>query len=218
MSLSNAASNALHGLRVGLASIALFQFVVGTTLSGQTAPVLANDSNTKTPIKHVIVIIGENRSFDHVFATYKPKAGQSVRNLLSRGIIDANGAPGPSFSKAAQNAATDEVPDTFLLDPPKSSFPGNVLPAPLVGGPSDSFIPGDSLAIAEQSENGLDPNYYQFLVSGGTGLTSRTPDTRITDVTSLKPGPFQLTNVVQPLLMTPMPPARSIASTKCGSN
>ena len=27
-----------------------------------------------TPIKHVIVIIGENRSFDHVFATYVPKA------------------------------------------------------------------------------------------------------------------------------------------------
>jgi phospholipase C len=194
MSLSNAASNALHGLRVGMASIALFQFVVGTTLSGQTAPVLANDSNTKTPIKHVIVIIGENRTFDHVFATYQPKPGQSVRNLLSRGIINANGTPGPGFSKAAQNAATDEVPDTFLLNPPKSSFPGNVLPAPLVGGPSDSYIPGDSLAIAEQSENGLDPNYYQYLVTGGTGLKSQTPDTRITDVTALKPGPFQLTN------------------------
>ena len=36
------------------------------------------DTNTATPIKHVIVIIGENRSFDHVFATYKPKDGQTV--------------------------------------------------------------------------------------------------------------------------------------------
>jgi len=27
---------------------------------------------TQTPIQHVIVIIGENRTFDHVFATYKP--------------------------------------------------------------------------------------------------------------------------------------------------
>ena len=32
----------------------------------------SNDDNTASPIKHVIVIIGENRSFDHVFATYKP--------------------------------------------------------------------------------------------------------------------------------------------------
>ena len=27
------------------------------------------DANTATPIKHVIVIVGENRSFDHLFAT-----------------------------------------------------------------------------------------------------------------------------------------------------
>ena len=31
------------------------------------------DSRTRTPIKHVIVIIGENRTFDHLFATYKPE-------------------------------------------------------------------------------------------------------------------------------------------------
>jgi phospholipase C len=29
---------------------------------------------TATPIKHVIIIVGENRSFDHLFATYVPKA------------------------------------------------------------------------------------------------------------------------------------------------
>ncbi len=39
---------------------------------------------TRTPIKHVIVIIGENRTFDHIFATYKPKQGETVDNLLSR--------------------------------------------------------------------------------------------------------------------------------------
>jgi len=30
----------------------------------------AGDSATLTPIKHVIIIIGENRTFDHIFATY----------------------------------------------------------------------------------------------------------------------------------------------------
>ena len=44
----------------------------------------------------------ENRTFDHVFATYKPKSGDSVRNLLSEGIIKADGTPGPHFYKAAQ--------------------------------------------------------------------------------------------------------------------
>ena len=54
----------------------------------------------------MIVIIGENRSFDHVFATYVPKHGETVHNLLSEGIINADGTPGPNFDKAQQLAAT----------------------------------------------------------------------------------------------------------------
>ena len=30
---------------------------------------------TATPIKHVIVVIGENRTFDHIYGTYVPKSG-----------------------------------------------------------------------------------------------------------------------------------------------
>jgi len=194
MSIKQVASSALHALRMGMASIALFQLVVGTTLSGATPPKASADANTVTPIKHVIVIIGENRSFDHIFATYQPKAGQSVWNLLSAKIVNADGTPGKNFPLVTQNAATDETPDTFLLNPPKTSFPSNVLPAPLAGGPSDSYIPGGSLQIAQQSENGLPSSYYPELISGGTGLTSKTPDTRITNVNALPPGPFQLTN------------------------
>ena len=41
---------------------------------------------------------------------------------------------------------------------------------------------------------GLEPSYYPLLLSGGTGQTSKTPDQRITDVTTLPAGPFQLTN------------------------
>ena len=36
----------------------------------------SGDRETRTPIKHVVVIVGENRSFDHVYATYKPKHGR----------------------------------------------------------------------------------------------------------------------------------------------
>ncbi len=195
MSFKRVASDALHGLRVGLAALALFQFTIGASLAGAAPPQTpGGEGNTRTPIKHVIVIIGENRSFDHVFATYVPKPGQSVWNLLSEGIIKADGTPGPNFYKAEQKAAVDQASDAFLLSPSKVSFPGQVLPAPLVGGAFDSYIPGDSLALAKASEQGLPADYLPDLVSGGTGLTSKTPDTRITNVNSLPSGPFQLTN------------------------
>jgi phospholipase C len=186
-------SHALNGLRLGLSSLALLQLSLGATMAS-AADTHNSSSATRTPIKHVIVIIGENRSFDHVFATYEPKNGETVWNLLSEGIVNKNGSPGPNFYKAEQQAAADPAADSFLLSPAKSSFPNGVLPAPLVGGPKDSYVAGDSLTLAQQSENGLPADYYQYLVSGGTGQTSKTPDARITNVSALPAGPFQLTN------------------------
>lgn len=49
----------------------------------------------------MIVLIGENRSFDNVFATYRATGGQPVANLLSKGIILLNGDPGPNFRAVA---------------------------------------------------------------------------------------------------------------------
>src|SRR5215472_14751051 len=63
----------------------------------------AHSIKTATPIKHVVIIVGENRSFDHLFATYVPKLrNERVLNLLSEGIINADGSPGPNFAKAHQ--------------------------------------------------------------------------------------------------------------------
>src|SRR6202521_444179 len=67
----------------------------------------SNDKRTESPIKHVIIIMGENRTFDHVFATYEPREGEHVDNLLSKGIIKEDGTPGPNYAKAAQFAAVD---------------------------------------------------------------------------------------------------------------
>jgi phospholipase C len=185
----------LQAVKKGLVSVAIFQFAIGNAFAAEKPQSRPRDRDTQTPIKHVIVIIGENRSFDHVFATYVPKnRWEHVHNLLSEGIVNADGTPGPNFAKAAQSAATDKQPDTFLLGPSKSSFAGDVLPAPLVGGPKDSYITGDSLTLAQQSENGLTAEGYKELIAGGTGQTSHTPDQRITDVDALPAGPFQLTN------------------------
>ena len=119
MSLKRFAAHSMHCLRIGLTSIALFQFSLGGPLASTAQA--QTDPKTATPIKHVIVIIGENRSFDHVFATYVPKGNQTVWNLLSEGIVKADGTPGPNFIKAHQIAAVDlgakKGGDAFLLDP-----------------------------------------------------------------------------------------------------
>ena len=65
----------------------------------------------------MIVIIGENRSFDHVFATYQPKRGQTVSNLLSKGIVKADGTPGPNYSLSAQYSAVDSSTDAIAISP-----------------------------------------------------------------------------------------------------
>ncbi len=70
---------------------------------------------TASPIKHVIVIIGENRSFDHVYATYQPVSGDTVSNLLSKGIVNADGSKGPNYALAAQYRAVDR--DQYSISP-----------------------------------------------------------------------------------------------------
>lgn len=87
------------------------QFIV----SGQGAQA---ESDTASPIQHVIVVIGENHTFDNVFGTYTPKDGQSVDNLLSKGIVNADGTPGPKSALAVQHTASDTV--TYSLNPPRT--------------------------------------------------------------------------------------------------
>ncbi len=64
---------------------------------------------TTTPIQHLIVVVGENHTFDALFGAYQPGAGQSVFNLLSEGIIQADGTPGPNYALAKQSQA---IPST----------------------------------------------------------------------------------------------------------
>mgnify|MGYP002279555701 CR=1 FL=1 len=71
--------------------------------------------HTRTPIHHLIVVIGENHTFDNLFGGYRPPHGQTIHNLLSEGIINADGTPGPNFEKAAQQRALDA--DVYTLDP-----------------------------------------------------------------------------------------------------
>jgi phospholipase C len=201
MSLKSHTSVLLQGARFALASLAMLQFSVLGPLADRAQA--HEKERTRTPIKHVIVIVGENRSFDHLFATYNAKDGQYVDNLLSKKIVNEDGTPGKGFHKAWQYSADVTGSTTFDPSPAtqKALFP--VLPAPLNGGPTDVCKDNGicTLGDATSSENGLpDTTHYEFLMTGGTGLTGKVPDTRINGVNStapystLPPGPFQLTD------------------------
>jgi phospholipase C len=92
-----------------------------------SAPVFGHDDNdrdihTKTPIKHLVVIFNENRSFDNYFATY-PNAGNpsgsipfvakphtpKVNNLANANLLTNN----PNFTNAANGAG---AANPFRLD------------------------------------------------------------------------------------------------------
>jgi phospholipase C len=147
-------------------------------------------TTTASPIKHVIVIIGENRSFDHVFATFNPTNGQTVSNLLSKGIITADGKPGPNYALSAQYRAVDTT--TYAISPSeKAVFEHN--PPVVAGGPTNPYF--SSVTQAREVEPGqLAAGYYKDLTIGGTGLSAYVvADTRLPDVYHLPNGEFGLT-------------------------
>jgi phospholipase C len=169
------------------------QTLAAAPSSVHATPAGLNDNNTATPIKHVIIIVGENRSFDHMFATYKSPSGDKVLNILSEGIINAKGKPGPKFANAVQNQALDNT--TYMINP-LITGPYTTLPAVnLNGTPSKQSYtapPFISTSVAANFDYGLLPKDLVTLTTGASGLPKKTIDTRITNVTKLKSGPYTL--------------------------
>jgi phospholipase C len=106
----------------------------------------------RSPIEHVIVVVGENHTFDNLFGVYRPRRGERVHNLLSQRIVRADGTPGPRFHLAAQSIA--DGGSSYSIDPTRTGkyrtlprpnttyatgLPGNVpdlrFPADLLNGP-----------------------------------------------------------------------------------
>ncbi len=114
--------------------------------SGGVAQAFEDQSHlhTATPIKHVIVLIGENRSFDNVFGAYKPREGQSISNLLSKGIIQANGKLGPNAKLAAQSQLKNIPGSYFVSQPASNKTPYTTLPIP-----NTSYVPAIGVTLAE---------------------------------------------------------------------
>jgi acid phosphatase len=153
---------------------------------------------TETPIEHVIVLIGENRTFDHTFGTHKPRDGQSISNLLSKDIVNADGTPGRDFDLSAQFIVPPQ-PTYYIAAPIKTPYA--VLPPPTTGGsptaPRDTAPPFNTVAQAA-GETDLAPEDLVLLTTGATGLPQRALDTRVTNAANLPNGVFQLTGPTMP--------------------
>jgi phospholipase C len=168
----------------------------------EAAPATAVEAiATATPIKHVIIIVGENRSFDHVFATYVPKlGGETILNLLSEKIVNADGSPGSNFAQAHQYKIT-AAPNGgkfFSSADLKDKTLYTILPAPDVDGVG-AVSPYVAILILPGGDPDLPPQDQFLFGTGGSGLSfTLGPDTRITNVDALPPGPFQMTGPTMP--------------------
>jgi len=185
----------------------LGRLLLGASVAALALPqtVRADDAieqiRTASPIKHVIIIVGENRSFDHLFATYRPKSDdERVLNLLSEHIVKDNGSPNENFDKAHQFQITSAPNGVkyFISAGSANKTLYTTLPAPDIGG-----VPTTAPFAAVLGVPGGDPGLPaadQFLFgTGGTGLAATLgPDTRITNVNTLPPGPFQMTGPTMP--------------------
>jgi phospholipase C len=161
-------------------------------------------------------LIGENRTFDHIFATYQPKHGQSIANLLSEGIIHKSGIPGPHFIRSLQYQINQPYPSTYFIDAlvtkgktlyqqspltPPFPVPNTAyvpsMPGPLSQGqaPFDSSVPDSELPTIEPS---LEKSDLGLLRTGASGLPMNSNDTRVTNAAMLPNGVFQITGSTLP--------------------
>ncbi len=186
---------------IGASAIAFLGIGLATASYGADPDATTTDLiPTATPIKHVIIIVGENRSFDHLFATYVPKSnGETVQNLLSEGIVNADGTPGPHFGDAHQYQIV-KAPNGgkfFISADRKDKRLYATLPAPDVNGVQNS--PAAGILLIPGGDPGLPPGDQFLFGTGGTGLPyALGPDARITNVNNLPPGPFQMTGPTMP--------------------
>ena len=167
---------------------------------GEAAPNAVEHIRTASSIKHVVIIVGENRSFDHLFATYRPKSDdEHVLNLLSERIVKDDGTPNENFDRGHQFQiiSAPNGGKYFISAGPANKTLYATLPAPDLAGVQNP--PAAAILGLPGGDPGL-PAADQFLFgTGGTGLPNSVgPDTRITNVNTLPPGPFQMTGPTMP--------------------
>jgi phospholipase C len=200
-----------------VSAVALSAFGYAVTAHGATANVdAATKIKTVTPIKHVIILIGENRGLDHTFGVYRPKGErQTISNLLSKGIVRADGSPGPNYKLAQQfavapqplwyfgapdRAKTAYAPNGAMPQPNTNGAPGTQGSLETVGqvvnGLTNQFpdapVTSFSDFAAVGGETDIQPDNQVLTTSGATGLPPDVLDKRVPGAGGLPAGPFVL--------------------------
>src|ERR1700727_2893714 len=123
------------GVSAAALSVTLAAATAGMANEAQNSDA-ASLVGTQSPIKHVIILIGENRGTDHTFGVYKPKGKrQTISNILSKGIVNEDGTPGPNFSLAQQFSVAAQP--LFYIGAPqkaKTLYVSNKMPQPNTNG------------------------------------------------------------------------------------
>ncbi|WP_334170353.1 phospholipase C [Sinomonas sp.] len=113
---------------------------------GAIAAALPAQASTTTPIKHVVVIFGENVSFDHYFATY-PNAANTAGETLQ-----GSGAPASSFTAAPNTPKNvNTLANAGLLAP---NNPNSVQPFRLTPGQAVTCDQDHAYTPEQQAYNG----------------------------------------------------------------
>ncbi len=188
-----------RGLRRLTAIVTLLAMNLAPAAPGLVGARADDGGKTTTPIKHVIVIIGENRTFDNIYATYEPRPPHTVSNLLSKGIVKRDGTPGPNRDAAKQyqlgtiNPVSYFVSTDKLINPNKTPYTP-FLPTPEAGSappravtlaqldkdPVPSAPPFDAATFSVAQLHALSPaleiSDVKLLTTGATGLKNCTAD------------------------------------------
>jgi phospholipase C len=193
---------------------------LGSTLIALVSGGGAAADDTATPIKHVIILIGENRSFDNIYGMYRPRDGQSVSNLLSKGIVNSSGGtvlntqatqykinlPLASPTYFINSQATPGKTPYQTLPLPNTAYAPKIPTTPAdwisTSNPQIAQAPFDKATVPDSLLPTIEPSFEQedlgLLRLGATGLDMFSTDTRVTNYNNLPNGVFQLTGPTLP--------------------
>jgi phospholipase C len=136
---------------IGVAAIGAS--AIGLSVSGASSPKAASTVATTTPIKHVVVIFGENISFDHYFGTYP----------------FATNPPGePQFTAAPGTPTVNGLNSTLLQANPNVNDPQRLDPSQAVTCDQNHGYSAEQSAF----DSGLMDKFVQDTTGGGCTQTT----------------------------------------------
>src|SRR5215813_2877727 len=192
-------------LRLLSASTAIVTFACCGLAAADDDKDRADGVKTATPIKHVIVLIGENRTFDNIYGTYVGKRGQKVGNLLSLGIVNADGRPGVHRGAATQFRVDTINPPLYFVSTNKLTPPNKTAYSPFLPTPEAGGAPNRQTSLAELDLNptGVQAPFDNTVTDAQ--LRAIEPSLEPEDLGLLRTGATGLPNCPSPTVAVPSP-------------